>query len=582
MTPWTEFKRILLPTKAVSASPEVIEALHERTANFNIVRAVSQEVRYQVEAAVQWGGAEFYVRSPAVRTVVDTIASNVAQLDLRLYKEIAPDEREEQPDHPAMESLRHPNPSMSSDQFVRFMVKAFCLYDNAYSVKLRGDGAKRQFVVLPPERVKVNGPGLTPTVYRIWNLDGTESDPIPARDMLHWRGENFLDMRIGASRLETLRAVIVEEAAMQTQMIELAKSGMAEPVWVERPVEAPELSRDGLARLEEHTANRLQTLNKVPPVMEEGMKLHGFGVSPKDAEALAVRKYALQQVASLFGVPLGMVGLSENVEEARSEFYSETLPTITEAFCRQLNRSVLVDEYGEEDLYFEFDLDEKLMGDERLKALTSAAGVPPLLRNEARAKLNLKPVEGGDEPATPANMNVGDPTEIPEQPPTPRGAKPADNVMPIQNPAGPDQGGGAREGEPGVRPRQSFTDAVLKHIERLASQQRIEWSRSDREFTEDLERTGMNGDASMAATQINAELRQGLKSGERAEVFNRAKAEVPRLAARWMAPEEMKAYGLPEEVIWRRIGYSESEIDEMRALKLAESLAGASQEPEDH
>jgi hypothetical protein len=40
-----------------------------------------------------------------------------------------------------------------------------------------------------------------------------------------------------------------------------------------------------------------------------------------------------------------------------------------------------------------------------------------------------------------------------------------------------------------------------------------------------------------------------------------------------MRPEDMRQLGIPAEAIWERFGYSQEEIDEMRALKLAESLA---------
>jgi hypothetical protein len=38
--------------------------------------------------------------------------------------------------------------------------------------------------------------------------------------------------------------------------------------------------------------------------------------------------------------------------------------------------------------------------------------------------------------------------------------------------------------------------------------------------------------------------------------------------------EELKAIGIPDEYLWERMGFSPDEIDRMRALKLAESLAG--------
>jgi HK97 family phage portal protein len=551
--------------KALSAAPEVIEALHEGRTNFMIrLGGTNKQIAIQVAAAMEWGMAHFYKNSPAVRTVIDLIANNAAQLDLRLYEEVAPDERKEKADHPAMESLRHPNAAMSSDQFIRYMFKAYLLYGNAFASKHRRPGQSRtQFVVLPPERIEVNGPGVVPTFYKIWNLDGTQSEPILAEDMVHWRNENFIDMRVGVSPLESLRSVIAEESALQLALIELAKSGLAEPSWISRPLDAPEISGEGIARLEEHTANRLKNAAKVPPLLDEGMELKGFGFSPKDSEALAVRKYALQQVASLYGVPLGMVGLDDNLEEAQAQFYADTLPPICEAFCRQLNLQLLQVEYNEDDLYFEFNLDEKMMGNERLKAHVSASGRAVETTNEARAAFNLPPIDGGDELVTPANVIVGD------------NPKPSPQVMPVQKPGGPEQDGSAREGDPGVKPEQSSTEALLKFYSRFGSAKKDNPERWGRELADDLIKAGLNGDAHLMAAQTVDKLQADLAKGTRAEVLNRAKAEAPRLASRWeLRPEEMKQLGIPSEAIWERLGYSQEEIDEMRALRLAESLAG--------
>jgi hypothetical protein len=357
--------------------------------------------------------------------------------------------------------------------------------------------------------------------------------------------------------------VIAEESALQLALIELAKSGLAEPSWISRPLDAPEISGEGIARLEEHTANRLKNAAKVPPLLDEGMELKGFGFSPKDSEALAVRKYALQQVASLYGVPLGMVGLDDNLEEAQAQFYADTLPPICEAFCRQLNLQLLQAEYQEDDLYFEFDLDEKQMGNERLKALVSASGRAVFTTDEARARVNLPPIDGGDELVTPANVIVGD------------NPKPSPQVMPVQKPGGPEQDGSAREGDPGVKPQtESSTEALLKFYSRFGSAKKDNPERWGRELAEDLQKTGQNGDAHLMAAQTVDNLTTALENGDRAEVLNQAKADAPRLAARWeMRPEAMKDLGIPAEAIWERLGYSQEEIDRMRALRLAESLA---------
>jgi phage portal protein BeeE len=97
---------------------------------------------------------------------------------------------------------------------------------------------------------------------------------------------------------------------------------------------------------------------------------------------MEVRRWAIERVAREYGVPLGMVGLDDNLEEARSQFYADTLPPYCEEFTRMLNQRILVRVYGWTDGCFEFNLDEKHMGDDRIKSLVSATGRPVLTTNE--------------------------------------------------------------------------------------------------------------------------------------------------------------------------------------------------------
>jgi phage portal protein BeeE len=85
-----------------------------------------------------------------------------------------------------------------------------------------------------------------------------------------------------------------------------------------------------------------------------------------------VRKWAVSQIAAAYGVPLGMVGLADDVKSAQSQFYGDTLPPLCEEMTKMLNLRILVRAYGWTDGCFEFNLDEKLMGDDRLKALVGA------------------------------------------------------------------------------------------------------------------------------------------------------------------------------------------------------------------
>jgi hypothetical protein len=57
-----------------------------------------------------------------------------------------------------------------------------------------------------------------------------------------------------------------------------------------------------------------------------------------------------------------------------------------------LNQRILVRAYNWTDGCFEFNFDEKLMGNDRLRRWSSATGRPVMLTERGRAKLNLPPV----------------------------------------------------------------------------------------------------------------------------------------------------------------------------------------------
>jgi HK97 family phage portal protein len=492
-------------SKALTASPEVLDGLRDRgwSPYPRLGGGARQRVLDAYNTAQSATYAWIYTNSPAVRTVVDVLVRNIGQLDLRLYEEISESEREPRPEHPAALSLRYPNETTTGDKLRRSLIKDFLIFDNAYALMLPAPAGRLNVTWVPAHMVEIRGSSLFRAEgYRVWRRDGTWVDFQP-ESVLHWHGENPHDPRMGLSKLDTLRGVIAEDAALQQAIVELAQSGMAEPTWVYRPGDAPQWSNEARHGFEEDLTARVRRRNRIPVVMEEGMELRSFGVSPKDAQMMEVRRWAIEQVASEYGVPLGMVGLADDVEEARALFYTDTLPPYCEDFTRMLDQRVLVRVYDWTSGCFEFNLDEKHMGDDRLKALVSATGRPVMLTNEARALVNLPAVDGGDELVTPLNVMVGE--------------KPSVDVMPIQDPNGPEQDGSYRESNhrtlqkaadvtpealpqlhPGrkaelERQHRAIDECqavVQRHFTRmgrsLKAKAATDWSRWDREFSDDL------------------------------------------------------------------------------------------------
>jgi hypothetical protein len=328
--------------------------------------------------------------------------------------------------------------------------------------------------------------------------------------------------------MDTLRSVVAEDAALAQATVELARAGLQEPFWVFRPSDAPVWSNDARIGFEEDLTARIRRRTERPVIMEEGMEIKSFGITPRDAQMMDVRKWALSQVCNEYGVPTGLLGLDErpDVAAAQTEFYADVLPPYCESFTKMLNQRILVRIYEWTEGVFEFNLDEKLMGDQRIQTLVSASGRAVMLTNEARAKLNLPPVDGGDELVTPLNVLVGD------------NPQPSPQVMPVQQPGKPPQDGSYRVGQPGptapppakalefdfspiaiasgltpsgyqpipqlnpargaelerqMRNIDTMKAAVQRHYTRLERSLRVkaaaaDWQRWDREFAQDLDR----------------------------------------------------------------------------------------------
>lgn len=417
--------------KALTASPDVVLALEGGHSAFPLI-ATPQANRAITAVHVQTQAATYgylYKKQPAVRKVVDYLARNVSQLGLALYRRADANDRDEAFDHPAAETMRMPKPGRTTSRFVFGMVADWAVYDNAYALKFRDSRVgRRTLIKIPPHAIGVIGADLfDPEGYRIYRSNGTYLD-VEATDVIHWSGYDPEDDRRGYSKLETLRADLAEAAATQAAVVELSKSGLAQPGHIERPLEAPDWSPKARDRFEEAWANRVRDKGK-HPVLEEGMSFKPAAVSPKDAEMLESRKFTVTTVAGLYGI--------ENIppadEDERRQMYADVLAPIVGDLTDVLNYALLDVEYGDaEEYYFEFNLADKLRGDaaERYKTLVSAAGAPILTRNEARARENLPAVEDGDELITPLNVTVG--------------GKPSPSVMPIQDPNGPSQDGDER------------------------------------------------------------------------------------------------------------------------------------------
>jgi HK97 family phage portal protein len=139
-------------------------------------------------------------------------------------------------------------------------------------------------------------------------------------------------------------------------------------------------------------------------VLGDGLAYQAMTVNAHDAELINQLKWSAETVCSVFHVPPYMIGIGQsptynNIEALNMQYYAQCLQCMIEAV------EVLLDEglglaqanqiYGTE-----FDLDDLLRMDTATQYRTYGEGVSRgvLAPNEARFKVGLKPVRGGNTP----------------------------------------------------------------------------------------------------------------------------------------------------------------------------------------
>lgn len=182
-------------------------------------------------------------------------------------------------------------------------------------------------------------------------------------------------------------------------------------------LEHPEqLSPEAAERLRKAWEERQQGLSNAhrTAILEEGMKLKEFGVSPEDAQALESRKFQVVEVARIFNIPPHMLKDLErstfsNIEHQGLEFVIYTirpwLVRFEQAYSIQLLNDKEIKKY-----FFEHLVDGLLRGDIKNRSEAYAVGRQWgwLSANDIREMENKNPVEGGDAYLVPLNMIPAD------------------------------------------------------------------------------------------------------------------------------------------------------------------------------
>lgn len=356
---------------------------------------------------------DIWKSQPSVRKVIDFIASNIAAIPLHAY-ERSDEGRIRVRDTDLARLLEHPSPAREETPYLfwKRVIIDWLLWDRA-AIKI--DETNARLLRIPPQRwaPSVNGHGLI-TKIKVINEKGFVSTFKPDEFLLYagYSGPDFS----GISPMDTLHAILKESAeALKFRSMMWRRQATHTGV-VERGKEwdSAESRTNFLAGLRAFDAKSERSGGTM--LLDEGMvwKDRKPSFKPSDLEDIEARKLTDVEVCSLFHIAPEMLGVRagnySNMEAFRQSLYRDNLGPYIEGWVQALRP--LVDTFtdaGSSDTYIEAFLDAKLKGsfEEQAKTFQTSVGAPVMTRNEARAKMNLPNVDGGNELITPLNVMIG-------------------------------------------------------------------------------------------------------------------------------------------------------------------------------
>lgn len=358
-----------------------------------------------------------YETQPALRTVVDFIARNIAQLPLKVYRQDG-DDRVRDRDGTIARLIRDPNPYMTRYELIRDTVCDLKLYDFALWVVGRDakSGSGWQIRQIPvPWVTEWIGDGFA--YDRFAFIDGAGSRiEVDADSCVVFHGYAPGDPRCGSSAVQALKETIREQMSAQQFRRSTWDNAMRITGYIKRPPSVEpweEPARKRFADSVRMAWGKDGERAGGTPVFEDGMEYHSVEFSTKEKDWAQGVQLSREEVAAAFHVNPALIWHSEGQTYASAKdnaraLYVDTLAPDLE-FIASRSTKRLTEITGDVGVYAEFDLQAKLMGsfEEQASVLQSSVGAPWMSRNEARARMNLPAVENGDELITPLNVVEG-------------------------------------------------------------------------------------------------------------------------------------------------------------------------------
>ena len=371
---------------------------------------------------------EGYTENAVVYKCVNEIANGASSVNIKLFDgDIQID------NHPLLNLLKRPNPLQAGNEFFQSLYAYLLLSGNSYVLRTGAENREpKELHLLRPDRVKIEPSNTTIPKSYMYELKGQVVHKYPvdpetgASEIKHFKLWNPVDDYYGLSPIRASSADIDQHNYSAKHNVNLLMNG-ARPSGaivfkpkdeVGQSVQLTESQRQQL--LSDLELRFAGTDNAGRAMLLEGdFDWKEMGLSPKDMDFLQMKNMSARDIAMCFGVPSQLVGIPDaqtysNVQEARLALYEETIIPLIKRVESDLNEYLVP--LFDDRLRLMYDLDSiPAMAERRRRVyenVTVAVREGIISRNEARERLGLEPITGGNEVYISANLfPLGSPEE---------------------------------------------------------------------------------------------------------------------------------------------------------------------------
>lgn len=371
----------------------------------------------------------------AVYACVKLISGAIGGLQLRIYRKEKDGSRNALDDIPLAKILsRSPSPFVTAMVFWETIVADILLDGNAYAIIDRDrNGNISRLVYVDPRNVE-------PRIYEgrliyVVAID-IDSEPLPPRnavsfaafeshEVLHfpglgWNGKKGLSV-IGS----IARNTIGNSLSADRFSAKFFSQGLQAPGYLRFP---EKLSQTQFEMMREYWRKKVVGADNahLPPIVTEGGEFKPLNIRADDVQLLETRKFQVEDIARIFGVPPHMIGSvststswGSGIEQQSMGFVRYTLRPNLTRIEQELDRKLFI---GSND-FVEFDAAQLLRGDVKGRneshQIALGGNQQPGWKtvNEIRREENLPPVANGDQiykPLTAAETDEKESTVVPD------------------------------------------------------------------------------------------------------------------------------------------------------------------------